>query len=547
MKKYAVQFFFFFCFFISFLGAGTPKKIRLVVPIVIDQGAALLVQKVLPFMKHGMHQIHKQGLSFEKAYYPHAFPNTAAGHAGLSTGAYPDTHGIVDNKVVDEKGVMRECIDDDRPQSFMFMPDGTLYDRGISPFYLRVDTLVDQVALNSEPRDSWKTAAFSIKSRASVMLAGHQGQAFWLDHALGNLTTSKAYFQKLPDWVIQFNEEHALSVESSYEWKPFFPLHHEAYKKWQINNYAHSSMPSIFETVVKPAFKEKEPFDIFTKTPWGNQWILQAAAEYIEHALTDDPSNNLLVWVSLSSVDRAGHMYGPSSMELIDMMYHLDAMIEQFMKRIFEVVDEDEVLFLITADHGIFEIPEVLNDKGFPLPRRIFSENLMKSMNNYIKKLYEIDNLVTFFDAPHFYFNVDKYETCTEKKQKQICRSLIRFLKKVPGIIDAWTPEELQQRMFPESSYAYRFKRQVYPGRNGHLMFLSEPYVMVTKYPQGTSHATPYWYDVHVPLMLYQKGRWKGRSIAEPVSTLRVASTLAHLMGVQAPSAAEKEILPGIA
>lgn len=169
----------------------------------------------------------------------------------------------------------------------------------------------------------------------------------------------------------------------------------------------------------------------------------------IEQALDDDPSSNLLVWVSLSSVDRAGRMYGPSSMELIDMMYHLDATLEHFMKRIFEVVDEDEVLFLITADHGIFEIPEVLNDKGFPLPRRILSENIMKSMNNYIKKLYEIDDLVTFFDAPHFYFDHHKYEACTEKKQKQICRSLIRFLRKLPGIIDAWTPEELRTKNVP--------------------------------------------------------------------------------------------------
>lgn len=46
------------------------------------------------------------------------------------------------------------------------------------------------------------------------------------------------------------------------------------------NNYAHSSMPSIFETIIKPEFKEKEPFDVFTKAPWGNEWILQAAADY---------------------------------------------------------------------------------------------------------------------------------------------------------------------------------------------------------------------------------------------------------------------------
>lgn len=522
------------------------KKPRLVIPIVIDQGSRVLLDKTLPFTSQGLYRISKSGLSHDQAYFPHACPNTSAGHAGLSTGVYPDTHGIIDNKYIDEKGLDHKSDEDNSEESFVFKKDGSLYEHGCSSIRLKSDTLLDQVMLESEPTDRWSCAAISIKSRAAVMLAGHQGEAFWFDGSTGSLTTSKAYASKMPAWVDQFNDQYGLSKNSSYVWKPFLSLESDAYKKWEINNYDYSAMKRLFKKNIKPQMEKDKPFDIFTKTPWGDEWTFRAAITYVKKTLKEDPDANILLWISLSSVDHAGHIYGPSSMELVDMIYHLDGTLLQFMDQIYDLVPEDEVLFVITADHGVFEIPEVLQDKGFSLPKRIMSKDIMKSMNSLIKKMHNLENFISSFDAPQFYFDADMYNRLSEKKQEAVTETAVNYLKKVPGIRNAWTPKELQEKNFSESSYAYRFKRQTYPGRNGHIMVLVDPYIMLTNYPTGTSHATPYWYDINVPLIWYQKGRWQGEKISEPVSTLRVAATLAHLMETKAPSAADKHILPGV-
>ncbi|MBL4587900.1 alkaline phosphatase family protein, partial [Candidatus Babeliales bacterium] len=200
------------------------KRPRLVIPIVIDQGSKVLLDKTLPFTSQGLYRMYKSGLSHEQASFPHACPNTSAGHAGLSTGVYPDTHGIIDNKYIDEQGVEYTSDEDNSEESLVFKKDGSLYKHGRSALRLKSDTLLDQVMLESEPVNEWRAASFSIKSRAAVMLAGHQGEAFWFDGSSGSLTTSKAYASKMPEWVNQFNDQHGLSKNSSYIWKPFLSI-----------------------------------------------------------------------------------------------------------------------------------------------------------------------------------------------------------------------------------------------------------------------------------------------------------------------------------
>lgn len=552
MKKYSFLWAFFFVFVLCIeLEAKkekvSPKKPRLVIPIVIDQGAALLFKKIWPHVSQGLYKFKKKGFLFEKAFFPHACPNTAAGHAGLSTGTYPDVHGIIDNKFLGEDGVRIESDNDESSESFVFTPEGDLYEYGKSTCHLKADTLVDQTLLGAEYPHLWKAASFAIKSRAAIMTAGHQGEAFWMDPLTGALTTSKAYFQSLPEWVKEFNKEHGLNEQSSYFWRPFLPLKSEGYKKRAIENYQYSSSSSLFGTVIRPDLaNQKEPFDSFTKSPWGIEWTFDAAAQYIENMFTENESAHLLAWISMSSIDRAGHMFGPSSQEVIDLMYYFDAELQHFMNRIYAIVPPEEVLFVITADHGIFEIPEVLNVKGFKLPERILIDRVLASMNNLIKKMYGIENLFVKYDAPHFYADPEVLQKQEPKIMKKVCASAISFLKKIPGVRNAWTPDELLEKMPLEGSFEYRFKRQIFPGRNGQIMILPHPYVMITNYPRGTSHATPYWYDVHVPLMFYQKNRWHGQKNVHPVSVFSLAASLAQVMEVELPSAAEKKVLPGL-
>jgi arylsulfatase A-like enzyme len=520
------------------------KRPRLIIPIVLDQGAKLLIDKVLPYCTGGFQTIHDLGIHFENAYFPHGCPNTAAGHAGLSTGAYPDIHGILDNKYVREDGVAVAADEDLTGKAHVFQKNGSTLKKGKSPINLMADTLADQFMLSSEPDTPHHCATFSLKSRAAIMMAGRQGKAFWFDEKRGNITTSKAYFDTLPDWISEFNNKYALTPESGYEWKPFFEEGNPAYHKRTIHNYGHSAIPSIIGTTIKYLPSDAEPYELFAKSPWGCTMTLNLAHEYIKQNVHPENSDRHLVWISLSGIDKAGHMYGPDSMEVIDLVYHLDAQIEKFIDNVYKIVPADEVLFVLTADHGIFEIPEVMNAKGFTMPKRILVRQMMQSMNNLVKRAYGIADIMENFDAPHFYLNKKALAKVSPETRQGILDLLIHFLKRVPGMRNAWTPDQLLAMNPEPNTYEYRFKRQIYPGRNGEIIFHVNPYIMLTPYPNGTSHATPYWYDVHVPLMLYQHNRWQPKRITQPVSTLRLAATLADIIGIQAPSAADPEPLP---
>jgi arylsulfatase A-like enzyme len=77
-------------------------------------------------------------------------------------------------------------------------------------------------------------------------------------------------------------------------------------------------------------------------------------------------------------------------------------------------------------------------------------------------------------------------------------------------------------------------------------MFLTYPNQMITKYPMGTSHCSPYRDNTHVPLIMMQRSKIEKKQICEPVSMLSLAATQSFLMGILPPSSASTECLPGI-
>jgi hypothetical protein len=75
---------------------------------------------------------------------------------------------------------------------------------------------------------------------------------------------------------------------------------------------------------------------------------------------------------------------------------------------------------------------------------------------------------------------------------------------------------------------------------------MPQPYCLITNYPKGCTHNTPYDYDTHVPLILYQSGSLEQKQILHRVWIPQLAITLAKLLGVQHPAASTFELLPGI-
>ena len=66
-------------------------------------------------------------------------------------------------------------------------------------------------------------------------------------------------------------------------------------------------------------------------------------------------------------------------------------------------------------------------------------------------------------------------------------------------------------------------------------MFHVAPYSVVSAYKTGTSHYMAQPYDMHVPLILYQPGVLKHKTIKLRVWVNQLTATLAKLFGLERP------------
>ncbi|MGC4083096.1 MAG: alkaline phosphatase family protein [Vicinamibacterales bacterium] len=70
---------------------------KLVVLIVVDQMRADYIDRFHDNWSSGLRRLVDEGAWFSHANYPYLSTLTCAGHATVSTGAYPHTHGILGN------------------------------------------------------------------------------------------------------------------------------------------------------------------------------------------------------------------------------------------------------------------------------------------------------------------------------------------------------------------------------------------------------------------------------------------------------------------
>lgn len=517
---------------------------KLTVVIVIDQFAYHYIPKLKHHFKYGMKTLLDEGIVYENAHHPQGAPSTPVGHATFNTGTFAKDHGVVFGEWYDENGNNVKWEDDDSPDAAVFSKDG-LYDFGKSTKNLMVDTLADQFVLKSEPSKKHKSISLTHKTYSALAMAGHLGKAIWFDFKTGYFTSSKAFYEKLPNWVDQFNKEKKIDELTQTSWKLLYPKNSNAYNFKYINNYDDAGYKSsLIKEPQKFGPSNNSDFSFYEKTPGANQLLLDLAKKCIDTKFKKDV--NLLLWISLGSLDSIGHDYGPNSFEIIDMIYHLDKQIGDFMQYAQKTVGDKNVLFVLTADHGVPPIPEIMHKDGYKNSIRIQTKPLIEEMNKLIENKYQISDIVIGFKKIHFFLNIKKLATAGYQKKNQILRDLKKFLQKQPGMKKVWTDEELNRAVFEPYQLEYFFQQQRYPGRSGQLICQPEPYCVLTTYETGTSHRTPYEYDTHVPLIIYKKGDYQKKIIQKKVWLPQLPVTLAKILKVQKPSASTFDILPGV-
>lgn len=522
---------------------------KVTVIMVIDQFAHHYLPKLGKHLQFGINKLLNNGIVYENAYHAHGFPETAPGHTALNTGVFPKDHGVVSNQWLTCDGKKTEVLNDDAPAYPTFGPDKQTNACSCSPLNILVDGFSDQFCMHSTKAHQRKAFSISLKARAAIGTANKVGKAIWFDDVNGLFTSSKFYFDQLPSWLTRFNTACGISNQTSISWDSCFPLGHPAYKFPFIRDYASSEPKKALAPSQEIPIDRtsKNPFALYGKTPLANQHLLNLAIACLEANLSQTSTNeSMVLWVCLSPLDFAGHIYGPDSFELIDHIYHLDKQLDVFMTQVQRRYGRSNVLFVLTADHGIQPMQEISYKKGIKNARRIMSDDLIKKMNDYANQAFELDNIVVGYEGAHFILDQEKKNNL----DKEVLASLINGLKKVllaePGIKKVWTDQELSQAQFGPHDLEQFYKNSHHALRSGDLICMPEPYCLITPYATGCSHATPYDYDTHVPLMIYQHGRFMKKTINEKVWVTQLAGTLSHIHQVPRPSASVMQELPGI-
>jgi predicted AlkP superfamily pyrophosphatase or phosphodiesterase len=535
----------FFAAFTDLSAATTPK---LTVIIVVDQFAQSYIQKLYPYFRYGLKKLLDKGIVYENAYVPHGMPATGTGHTALNTGAYANYHGIIGNKWFDAEGKTVECDDDTAQNAAVFGPKG-LYNYGKSPRNIMVEGISDQFKRAARPGTQHHVYTFSLKSRAAISSANKLGKAIWFDNTTGHFTSSKAYFDTIPDWIDAFNKEKKIDQLKQVTWKLMYPRDSKAYNFKDVDDYTFSDIPKSLINIpipIGPQVKKNNSYALYNKTPYANELVFNLAKTCMDQYMNKKADDRMLLWVDVSSLDKLGHAFGPESLEAIDMVYHLDKQIDKIMNHAQKLVGKEQVLFALTADHGIGCIPEQLKKEGLYHARRILIPQLIIDLNSFISKKHGLNNLVQNIKQPHVYLDQNQLKKMKPKQKEVIIQDLKKFLESQIGIKTVWTYDELKHASFNTNEYANYFKQQLFPNRSGQLIIQTFPHVVITKYPNGSSHKTPYEYDTHVPLMLYQKDQLEEQKIQEKVFYLQLANTLAEILDVQKVPASGLNALPGI-
>lgn len=528
---------------ITNISANTPQ---LSIIIVIDQLAYRNLQKVRRYLKGGLNFMLREGINYTQAHTPLSYPETGPAHTTLNTGVTPHLHGIINNAwhVHDQTKKIRSAQDDDLEHAAVFGSQH-LQPYACSAKHIMVDGLSDQLCLQTEQHKQYSVYAISWKDRSAICTANKKGKAIWFDRHTGMMTSSKAYFNELPAWLKIFNQKQNIA-QLSYTWTLRHKCLAQAYDFKNVHNYSGTQLQQslIGKTIKGSTDKFKE----FSMTPAANQLVFDAALACIDaYFCKDNPDQKMLLWVLPSGLDKLGHAAGPDSIEVIDMIYHLDYQLKMFIDAVNAKTRKRNILWCLTSDHGIAPTPEQMRQDGYTSAYRIDTAKLKQELNDLITQTFDIPQpIISAFHGNSVYVHEELLKSLDQKTRKEIKKIIIKHLEAQPGIKKVWTFKQLCMLPAQPHSIEQYYKNQLFKGRSGKFIIWTQPYCLLSHYPQGTDHLNPYDYNTHVPMIIYQRAYYQRKTIEEPVYTTQFAPTIAHILGVPRPSACTAPVLPGI-
>ncbi|HEX4542331.1 MAG TPA: alkaline phosphatase family protein [Candidatus Acidoferrum sp.] len=514
--------------------AKASAKPKLVVLLVVDQMRADYVDKFRHQWTGGLKRLVTEGAWFRDAAYPYAATETCVGHATISTGAFPATHGMVANAWWDRtQQKMVTCTADPDSNVKNIGYAGATPKGADTAWRMAVPSFAEELKFQTE--GATRIVTFSLKARAALTMAGHKADAAtWFDG--GSWVTSSVYGTQ------PFIEDQAKSHPPKADFGKTWALSLSEKSYWYGDKALGAVPPDGWEITFPHPLRGKtgvgEPdatfYEQWASSPYADTALTELAKKAVDALNLGKAAGTDFLAVGYSTVDYVGHEFGPRSREIQDILIRLDKDLGDLFAHLDQRVGPGNYVVALSADHGVVPIPEDMQKTGadagvLHLPE--LQERIEKALEplNYPKPA------VARINGSDVYFVSGVYEKL--QHDHPALQAVLDAALAQPGVAAIYRADEVSGRPATQSPAVRAFALSYFPGRSGDLFILPKPYWLLDSTPlgktrsYGTGHGVPYNYDQHVPVLFMGFGIQPGEYF-QSITPADIATTLAALCGI---------------
>lgn len=527
------------------VGLRAQPSPRLLVVVVVDQMRADYLTQFAAHWRGGFKTLLAEGTVFENARYPYMNTWTCAGHATVSTGTFPRTHGMIANAWWDrETKRSMACTADPSTPNISYGPVGSPGAAGNdedeapgnSPRQLLVPTLADELRAQ---RPGARVVALSMKARSAIGLAGHAGDVvLWYDTEARSFVTSTAFATGPVPEVAAFLKRHPIEWDNGRPWSLIAPASTYLMRDTGVGERPPAAWTGVFPHV--PQGREGidgQFYRLWEYTPFADAYLGQMAAWLVDDFQLGQRDGVDFLGISFSVVDKVGHAFGPNSREVEDTLRQLDLTLEYLIDSLDAQVGRANYQLALTSDHGVPPIAMA------PRSARIFNDDVRERVEESLTETLgprAEGPYVARLESAHIILAPGVFEALL--RSPTAIAALQHSVEDVPGVARMLRADQLSETSADRAIRSAALGHV--DGRSGDLILVPEQYWYFTSRSpvDGTTHGSFYDYDQHVPLIVFGGGAPAGRRTLA-VTPADVAPTLARFGGVALPKAEGRALL----
>ncbi|MEO2177841.1 MAG: alkaline phosphatase family protein [bacterium] len=512
-------------FLFVFNSSALQANPKLIVIISVDQ---LRRDRVTDDLPGALGMLSRQGRVFVDSELNHAITSTCPGHSVLVTGVTPGRAGIPGNTFVDQQTFQeRYCVDDENNAHQVIDSD-----HNRSPVNLRASTFGDWL------KDRYpQSRVFSVggKDRAVITMGGHKADGvFWYNQSNGKFTSSGYYMKSLPGYIDKFNGTDPV-VDGHLRDIPGTWVHPAG--TYRQDDYDGES--SLFDRSSGHPLKDGDGDTVFNRiyrSPVIDTQTIKLANIIIREESLGEGENPDLLLLALSATDTVGHLYGPRSSEAEATLDNVDNILNELIAGLEKKLGLGNVLVVLTADHGVAELPEYMTENGSnscPSQGRLSFVPIIGQIYWSIYRDYTHP-----FDMPGELVKFTGQQLTLSREYlaenmldpAQVLATLNEALTGINIVKRTWTQQQIRAG---KGKVAALLRNSLTHDRSGDLTIQLHPDCVLT-IGGGTTHGSVYDYDRNVPLIFYGWGV-QAAKVSGTAHTIDTGPTLANHIGIAAP------------